>query len=294
MDAEVLKDHRYQASAAQSEQGRRLGQARSRLSDTNRTWTGLGRPARRAGHENAGKIRPRRVWPGMRALLGGVLITLAVAGLWWSYTLSTATPSTQYIVAVSDITPGTVITSDHVGLQAIDLPTGVVTQVFDSSDDVEVLGSIAINFVSAGELVSVSDVRPAFTSDGANGTAVAGVASRYELSFEIELARALNGLLQPGELVDIIATNGTGASAATRRITTDAQVLSLAEIGEGGLGFGTVAVTLALASDKAVLEIVAAADQGVVTLVRAPLVRIEDITSTESSTDGGTTQQHAL
>ncbi len=276
MDAEIPKGHRYQASANQPEQGRRLRQNRPERSDANRT--GLGRSGRRTAHRSAGKIRPRRVWPGMRALLGGVLITLAVAGLWWSYTLSTATPSTHYIVAVSDVAPGTVITSDHVGLQAIDLPAGIAATTFGSSDDAEVLGAIAIGFVGAGELVSTSDVRPVFDSAGVSNAGVngtAGVTSRYELSFEIELARALNGQLRPGELIDIVATNGTGASAATRRIATDAQVLSLTEIGEGGLGFGTVAVTLAVASDETVLEIVAATDQGVVTLVRAPLMRIE-------------------
>ena len=221
----------------------------------------------------------------MRALLGGALITLAVAGLWWSYTLSTAAPSTQYVVAVSDIAPGTVVTSDHVGLQAIDLPASIAAGAFEPSRDEDVLGAVAINFIAAGELVSTSDIRPVLGGPigssvlgGRTGNAVSaralGAQSRYELSLEIELARVLNGQLLPGEFVDVIATSGTGAGSTTRRIAIDAQVLAIAEIGEQSFGLGTVAVTLAVASDVTVLEIVAATDQGVVTLVRAPLQRL--------------------
>ncbi len=226
----------------------------------------------RVSTPRVGQIRPRRVWPGIRALAGAALITIALGGLWWSYTLSNASPSTQYVVAVADIAPGTVITSDHVGLQAIDLPGGVAVAAFAPERGNDVLGAVAVNFVGAGELVATSDVRPIL----GDPLLASAVESRYELSIEIDLARALNGQMLPGELVDIVTTSGTGASAATRRIAVDAQVLAISEIGEAGLGLGAVAVTLAVPSPDIVLEIVAANDQGVLTLVRAPLVRLEE------------------
>lgn len=219
----------------------------------------------------AGRIRPRRVWPGIRALTGGVLITLAVAGFWWSYTRSTATPSTRYMVAVTEIAPGVVLGSDHVGLQAIDLPSSVATGAFGASRDAEVLGAVAVNVIGVGELITSTDIRPVAVGDG--------VQSRYELSFEIDLARVLNGQLLAGELVDIVATNGTGATAQTLRIAADAQVLSVAEIGGGGLGLGTVAVTVGVVSTPTVIAIVAANDQGVLTLVRVPRIRERPLTA---------------
>ncbi|HCB33834.1 MAG TPA: hypothetical protein DEP69_01235 [Acidimicrobiaceae bacterium] len=210
-------------------------------------------------------MRPRRAWPGVRALAGGLLVTLALGGLWWSYTQANAKPSARFVVAVTDIAPGTVVTSDHVGLQAVDLPSGMAAAAFGPGRDLEVLGSVAVNVVSAGELVMASDVRPVEFA--------AGVQSRYELSFEIERARVLNGRLPAGEFVDLVATIGSGSTGVTETIAADAQVLAVEELGEGGFGLGTVAVTVAVRSERDVLGVVAAVDQGVLTLVRAPRVR---------------------
>ena len=93
--------------------------------------------------------------------------------------------------------------------------------------------------------------------------------SRREFSLPVERDRALNGEIEPGETVDVLATYGTGESAYTVTVARRAVVVDLAET-TGGLGSdGRIVVTLALADADTVLRATHASVAAVVTLVRS-------------------------
>ena len=208
------------------------------------------------------RIRPRRVWPGSRALVGGLLVAVAALGLFATARRSNSAPATRFVVATTDIAPGTRITAGMVGLQAVELPASLSQAAFGPSEDLDVLGGIAIGPIGVGELLQRSTIR-----SGASG---AGAAQRpYEVSFEVESSRALNGGLRPGESVDVVATVGTGTSAATSLILSATLVVAVDEPHTAALVSDSVVVTLALDDSAAVVQLTAAVDSGQVTLVRA-------------------------
>ncbi|MDG2111467.1 MAG: SAF domain-containing protein [Actinomycetota bacterium] len=153
------------------------------------------------------RIRPRRVWPGSRALVGGLLVAIAGLGLFAAYQRSEAQPTTSYVVATVDIAPGTTVTLDMVGLQNFELPASVAAGAFGANADDELLGSVAVGPIAAGEILQRAALRPG----GEGGDAPAP----YEQSFELESSRALNGDLRAGEYVDVVATVGSGSAATT-------------------------------------------------------------------------------
>jgi Flp pilus assembly protein CpaB len=151
-----------------------------------------------------------------------------------------------------------VVTADMVGFQPMGLPEAVATGAFGEGSEDEVLGSVAIGPVGAGELLQRSSVRAAGTVDR----------SPYEVSFQIDAARALNGALRPGERVDVIATTGVGSTAVTERILDDAIVIGVGAPPSASLVTSDVVVTVALDDADAVLRLSTAADTGQLTLVR--------------------------
>lgn len=199
------------------------------------------------------------MWPGSRAALGGLLAAIGVGALAWSITDARAEPSSEFVVAVVDLAPGTVITSDDVGLLAVNLPTSIASATFGAGTETEVLGTVVVNPVSAGELVVRSDVRDGVPDAGS-----------IEVTFELDVPRALNGRLHRGEQVDVVATVGTGVSQMTSFVAQGASVIWVEEVGSGGLSSGTAAVTLALDSRAELAAVIAAIDTGDVTLARVP------------------------
>ena len=129
------------------------------------------------------RITPRRVWPGGRALLGGLLVTVAALGVFSAYRSADRPPTTSYVVARTEIAPGSIITADDVGLQAMELPPTVAQGAFTGADDAVVLGSVAVAPIGQGELLQSAGLRPASAIDRAS--------PGYEMAFEISSARAL-------------------------------------------------------------------------------------------------------
>ena len=215
---------------------------------------------RAIGDERVRRITPRRVWPGGRALLGGLLVTLAALGVFSAYRSADRPPETRYVVATADIAPGTVITTDHVGLQRIELPASIRAQAFDDADDALVLGSVAVAPVEAGELLQASAVR--------STTAPTQRPPAYELSFEIDTARALNGDLRPGEVVDVVATSGVGEQSTTRTVVERVLILDVSTP-TTSFSAGAVIITVGLDESNDAISVTSALDRGLVTLVRA-------------------------
>lgn len=199
------------------------------------------------------------MWPGSRALIGGLFVAVGAGALAWQVTAARAEPTSEFVVAVADLAPGSIVSADDVGLLAIDLPSSVAALSFGDGTETEVLGTVVVNPVSAGEIVARNDVR-----DGAVDV------NRIEVTFELDVPRALNGRLRRGEVVDVVATVGTGVAQVTSFVAQAASVVWLEAVGSDGLSTGTAAVTLALNTRAELGALVAAIDTGTVTLARVP------------------------
>ena len=206
-------------------------------------------PASRAvGARSA--LRPRLV-------AGGVLCGVAALGLWWAFEQSAAAPETSYAVARTRLAPGRVIEPADVALVPIRLPAEVDATVFGGGD--EVVGSLVIEAVHAGELLTRGDIGPR--------TAAAGLDAGYAISVELDRPGALNGLITAGERVDVVVTDRSRPDAAAVA-AAGALVLDVDGLSGTAHPSDTVTVTLQVRDRAAAVAVAAAADVGAITLIR--------------------------
>ena len=200
------------------------------------------------------QLRRRRSLPGSRAVVGGFLVAAAAVGTFGAYTAATAGPDQRFIVVTRDVDAGERISPGDVALVAAELPEQQQATVL--TDVAVATGAVAVGPLSAGQLLAGSDV-----------VKLDGVSGRGQLSIPVEPARANNGALRRGELVDIIATATAGGSATTETIASNAVVVRVFA-GDQSLGASSsVVVALSLAADE--LEAVADAAAGsTITLAR--------------------------
>ena len=206
------------------------------------------------------RIRPRRPWPGTRATAGGLLVAIAGLGLFAAFQQTNNPPDTLYVVARTNIAPGTVLTADLIGAQRIELPSTVADAAFGSSAEALVLGSVTIEAIGAGELVQRSDIR------AGDGTATL---TPFEMSFRIDADRAVDGSLRPGERIDVLATLGTCASAPTEVVEHNVLITNISRSADSSLAGERQVITVALDRTEQVVAITSAADKGKLTLIRA-------------------------
>lgn len=220
---------------------------------------GGGAPRRRA------ITRPRSL-PGSRAVVGALLVTAAAVGVFASYLNATSEPDTSYVVALGEVPIGTVLTEDVLrdptmfGLAPIDLPLETAAGALTGEQALGLAGQVTAAPLASGDLV----VRSGLVDGGeTDGTA--------RLSFPIDAARAVGGVLEPGDRVDIVATFGSGAELDTRYVVRDV-LLANVIASDGGLGStaGSLVLTVAL-EDDAVLEVAQAIDGAEVFVVRSPI-----------------------
>lgn len=192
-----------------------------------------------------------------RVVSGVALCGVAALGLWWAFEQSAAAPETHFAIARSRLAPGAVIEVADVALVPIRLPAEVSATVFDNSDDV--VGSLVLGTVDPGELLARSDVASSRYAHPTQGG--------YAVSVELDRPRALNGLVGPGERVDVVATHHSG-SIGGMVVASDARVLDVDDRSQEGHPAATVTVTLQVPDLVVATELAAAADSGAITLIR--------------------------
>jgi hypothetical protein len=211
----------------------------------------------------AGSIGRRRAWPGSRAIVGGLLVTVAAVGVFAAYTGADPRADHRYVVAATDLDVGRRLDAGDLALLAIDLPDAVAGRTFASLDDLQ--GAIVLAPLGSGELVQASAVL--LDEPGSPGD-VDRVAA-HELSLAVERDRAANGDLRRGEWVDVLATYGSSDTATTLAVVRQATVRSVVE-GATAIGStGTLVLTLAVPSAGDVMALAHAARAGEVTIVRS-------------------------
>lgn len=188
-------------------------------------------------------------------MVGALLVTVAGVGLFAGYTNATADNRINYLVARNDLTMGQRITRASLGYMPMELPALVRSRSF--RDPGQLVGAIVVGPVTKGELIQSSDVL-------VRGGAPAG----REVSFSIESARAVDGGLQRGEMVDVLVTYGTGNDAYTLTVARGVRVLNRRQPG-GTLGDGRdEVITVSVPTSAEALALTNAVTAGAVTLVR--------------------------
>jgi Flp pilus assembly protein CpaB len=205
--------------------------------------------------EGGRQVRRRRGLPGGRAVVGGFLCAVAAVGVFAAYTRATAPPAVRYVVAATDVEPGRVLAASDLTLQAIDLPESLRARSFDRIDVLE--GATTLAALRAGELVQASAV----VDRG-------GVGTERIVSFAADASRSLAGAIKPGELVDVLATYGTGDSATTRIVVAGVPVLTTSA-SDGAIGTAaTVQFSVPVPDVDSELALVHAAAVGTISVVR--------------------------
>lgn len=200
-------------------------------------------------------LAPRRSLPGSRAIVGGVLVAVAVLGSYAATTQAGKQDTRTVVVAAHDIAPGTRIQPSDLRVVKLPIDATVANHVLQSTSKLS--GSTALAPLRSGDMIQTSAIASAQSQT-----------PYLEVSFSVEAARALDGNLQPGETVDVLTTDKTNAAAGARVAASDARVLRV-QAGSSNIGkSGDVTITVGVNSRTEAAAIAAAVDQGQVTLVR--------------------------
>ncbi len=202
---------------------------------------------------------PRRGLPTGRALVGGLLVTIAAVLVFSAYAGAQSRPSTSVVVAGRDLDPGDRLTAADLEVRTIDVPADVADRTF--ADTQALLGAAVLGPVAEGELVQEGAVRLTASPDGN---------AQPEFSFPVDRERALSGDLQAGESVDLLATFGSGSDATTEVVARGARLLHVQETRNGTLGSsGRLVLTVGLGSEDEVVDVAHASQVATITVVRA-------------------------
>jgi Flp pilus assembly protein CpaB len=201
----------------------------------------------------------RRVLPSSRAVVGGLLVTVAMLGTWWASGDHQATPTGRVVVAARSLAAGSRLRADDLRTVAVDLPTALRARTV--RDTAELRGTVTTASLTAGDLVQRSAVRPAAGGRGAPAR---------ELSFLLETPWAAGGSLAVGDRIDVFVTYGDGADATTTRVLAGAPVLRLTDAGGDGLGATpSQTITVAVRRTTELRATTNAVRAGKVTVVRS-------------------------
>jgi Flp pilus assembly protein CpaB len=215
-----------------------------------------------AGRTARRRVTPRPVLPSGRAMVGGLLLAVAVVGTFTTWRSATGGPGTSYVVARRALQPGDRLAADDVGLAPAELTSAIAGRSFASAD--AVVGRVVLGPISENELLQRSQL-------GESGSARPHV----EVSFALPRDRAVDGRLRSGDRVDVFATYDDH----TAEVVRGAQVVGVGGDPAASLaGDMQVTVTLALDDGTRRAELVHAVRAGEVTLVRS--------TQSDESTDG--------
>jgi len=179
-------------------------------------WDGGGTARRSpagAEHPDGRTISRRRTLPGTRAVVGGLVIAVAAVLTFWAYEQSARSPHQLYVVAAHDLVVGQRIGAGDVALVALNIPDGRLRgEVFGAPS--VVIGASVVSPVDAGALIEASAV-----------VGRGGRPGSEELSLDIGRSRAVGGTLKRGELVDVLATFGSGDGSYTTTIASRLEIL---------------------------------------------------------------------
>lgn len=208
------------------------------------------------GNENGRVVGAGTALPGGRAVVGALLVAIALVGTFAAYSGATADHRQTYVVASRDLKEGNRLTASDLELASMDLPAaGVARRAFTNSR--ALLGAVLTAPLARGELIQASHVVAKLSGSGL-----------LEVSVPVDLARSVGGRLVPGDEVDVVATFGTGTDSYTALVVSGARVLAH-DRAKGGLSAGGGDVlTLAVRDRTEALALTHAFTAGQLNLIR--------------------------
>jgi len=198
----------------------------------------------------------RRSLPSGRAVAGGFLMALAALGVFVAARGAAQKSTQDYVVVAHEVAAGTKLTAGDLELAEVDLPDGLASHAFTDRD--RVVGQVALAHLSEGDLVQGSVVAAGDAAD-----------ERMQLSIPVERARALDGMLEPGETVDVLATYSGDGSGDTIVVARSAEVRRVDNGSRNALTSDDTVLVLAVDNADTALAVAHASQAGKVTIVRA-------------------------
>jgi Flp pilus assembly protein CpaB len=199
------------------------------------------------------EITRHRGVPGGRAVLGGVLVALAVVGVFVAYGRASRSPTDPVVVAAREIRTGEVLDAADLRVVDGDLPSGTGATAFSSVD--ELAGHVALGPIGDGEIVQAGSV-----------TADAAEAGLHEVALTLPRRQVAVGRLKVGERVDVFVTYEERTSSVVR----GAEVVLISADDDASLtSERDVSLVIAVPSGDAVAAVVHALRTGDVTVVRS-------------------------
>jgi Flp pilus assembly protein CpaB len=225
-----------------------------------KAWLGGVRGARATaeaeGRNRLDRLRTqgRIVLPSNRAFVGALLLAVSGVATFSAWMSATDQQGEPYVVASRPLAPGAVVGADDVRTVALDLPREQAQHAFGRTDGV--VGRQVLGPVSPGELVQTAQL-----------AGVDAATSPIEVSFVLPKDRALDGRLQPGEWVDVFASD----DQQTKEVVPNAQVVAIDQDDPGSFSTtsGELVVTLGLPRADQRAGLIDAVRHGEVTLTRA-------------------------
>jgi Flp pilus assembly protein CpaB len=203
-------------------------------------------------------VSRRRGLPNRRAVAGGFLVALAAIGVFIAARGSDARTRHRVAVATHDLPAGVTIDEADLRFDTVELDDALTTQLFADDEAPAAIGRTTAAGVGAGDVVA----RSAILDPGARDP-------RPQLSLPIERARALDGLLDPGQTVDLLGTFAQDGGQ-TIVVARNAEVLRVDDGPRSALNPSSeVTLVVAVASPAEAIAVVHASQTGKVTVVRS-------------------------
>lgn len=199
-------------------------------------------------------LRNTRRLPSGRAVLGGLLIALAVLGVLIASRLGDDATFQTVVVAREDLAPGTVLEAQHVAEIRLRLDESA-DWVVNSQQDA--IGSVLLGPVGRLEFIQQANI-----AEAASDAVPSGLA---EVSIAIAPERAPSSLAA-GELVSVLATFDGTERAETMLIADRVVVLSY-DNGNDDFASRTTVLRLGLADGELASAIVNAAQMGEISII---------------------------
>ena len=206
----------------------------------------------------ARRLQRRAALPSGRAVVGGLIVAIAMVAAFLISSGAGDGPRGRVVVVTRSLPIGTRLAAEDLRTEPVDVTDALASVTFTNPGDL--VGLVTVAPLTTDEIVG----RSALVEVGADGP------PGHAFSFPVDRERAVNGHLEPGDQVDVLATYGTGAGARTLVVARQVQVLDLESAGSASLGSnGKVVVTVSLGDADQVLATAHAAEVAAITLVRS-------------------------
>ena len=197
------------------------------------------------------EITRRRALPGGRAVLGGVLMAVAVVGVFVAYDRAGRPPDDSIVVAAHAIRLGEVLDATDLRTVHGELPGGAAA--FAEVDGL--VGHVALGPIGEGEIIQAASVTEDASQDAA-----------HEVAITLPGRQIAVGRLKPGDRVDVFVTRDERTTSVVR----GARVVQIDAEDSGSLTSDReISIVVAVPDGATVAALVHALRTGDVTVVRS-------------------------